>query len=97
MLWAAAFVAAGYAAGANLGAVKDYWGGLTVVVQIAIAIAVVGVVIAKFVGATRFTLAVGTALIALATVRPALSASDQLELGGPRGKHDQAIVRTLAV
>jgi membrane protein DedA with SNARE-associated domain len=97
MLWAAAFVAVGYAAGANLGAVKDYWGSLTVVVQIAVGIAAVGVVTAKFVGATRFTLAVGTALLAIATVRPALSASDQLEVGGPRGKHDQAVVRTLSV
>jgi membrane protein DedA with SNARE-associated domain len=97
MLCAAAFVAVGYAAGANLGAVKDYWGGLTVIMQIAVAIAAVGVVTAKLVGATRFTLAVGTALIAIATVRPALSATDQLEAGGPRGKHNQAIVRTLSV
>ena len=95
MLWAAAFVAVGYAAGANLGAVKDCWGSLTVVMQIAVAVAVLGVVTAKFLGVTRFTLAVGTALIALATVRPALSASDQLEAGGPRGKHAQAIVRAL--
>jgi membrane protein DedA with SNARE-associated domain len=97
MLWAAAFVAVGYAAGANLGAVKDYWGSLTVVMQIAVAVAGVGFVTAKFVGATRFTLAVGAALIAIATVRPAMSASDQLEAGGPRGKHDQAVVRTLSV
>jgi membrane protein DedA with SNARE-associated domain len=97
MLWAAAFVAVGYAAGANLGAVKDYWSNLTVVMQIVVAIAAVGFATTKLVGATRFTLAVGTALIAIATVRPALSASDQLEAGGPRGKHDQAVVRTLSI
>lgn len=97
MLWAGAFVAAGYAAGANLGAVKEYWGSLTVIMQIVVGVALVAFVAAKFVGATRVTIAVGTALIAIATVRPALSASDRLEAGGPRGKHDQAIVRTLSV
>jgi len=93
MVWAAAFVTVGYAAGANLGTVKEYWGSLTVVMQVVVAIVAVSVVTVKFVGATRFTLAVGTALIAFATVRPALSASDQLTPGGPRGKHDQAVVR----
>ena len=96
-LWAGAFVAVGYAAGANLAAVKDYWGGLTVVMQVVVAIAAVSFVTAKFVGATRFTLAIGTALIAIATVRPAMSVREHLEAGGPRGKHDQAIVRTLSV
>jgi membrane protein DedA with SNARE-associated domain len=96
-LWAGAFVAVGYAAGANLAAVKDYWGGLTLVMQVVVAVAAVSFVTAKFIGATRFTLAVGTALIAIATVRPAMSVSERLEAGGPRGKHDQAIVRTLAV
>ena len=97
MLWAAAFVAIGYAAGANLGTVKEYWGSLTTVMQIAVAVAAVSLLTVKLVGATRFTLAVGTALIAIATVRPALSTSDQFEPGGPRGKHDQAVVRTLSV
>lgn len=93
MVWAAAFVAVGYAAGANLDAVKEYWSDLTVVMQVVVAIIATSFVTAKFVGATRFTLAVGTVLIAFATVRPALSASDQLVAGGPRGKHDQAVVR----
>ena len=97
MLWAGAFVAIGYAAGANLSAVKDYWGSLTVVMQVVAAIALVSLATAKFVGATRFTLAIGTALIAISTVRPAMSASERLEAGGPRGKHDQAIVRALSV
>jgi hypothetical protein len=97
MLWAAAFVSIGYAAGANLGAVQNYWSSLTVVLQILVAVAVVTFLTARFVGATRFTLAVGAALIAIATVRPALSASDELEAGGPRGKHDQAIVRALSI
>lgn len=96
MVWASAFVLLGYAAGANLSAVQEYWGSLTILMQIVVALAVVAFLIAKFVGATRFTIAIGTALIAIATVRPALSASDELELGGPRGTHDQAIVRTLS-
>lgn len=95
ILWAAAFVAVGYAAGANLGAVKEYWGSLTLVMQVVVTLAVLAFVAVKFVGATRFTIAVGAALIAIATVRPALSASERLEAGGPRGKHDQAVVRTL--
>jgi membrane protein DedA with SNARE-associated domain len=94
-LWAAAFVAVGYAAGANLDAVKEYWSDLTVVMQVVVAIVATSVVTVKFVGATRFTVAVGTALIAFATVRPALAANDQLVAGGPRGKHDQAVVRML--
>ena len=96
MLWATAFVVIGYAAGANLSAVQEYWGSLTVVMQIAVAIAVVAFLTAKFVGATRFTIAIGAALIAIATVRPALSLNDELEIGGPRGKHDQAMVRTVS-
>lgn len=96
MVWASAFVILGYAAGANLSAVQEYWGSLTILMQIVVALAVVAFLIAKFVGATRFTIAIGTALIAIATVRPALSASDELELGGPRGTHDQAIVRTFS-
>jgi membrane protein DedA with SNARE-associated domain len=93
VVWAAAFVAIGYAAGANLAAVKDHWAGLTVVMQVAVALAVVAFVTAKFVGVTRVTMAVGAALIALATVKPALSASDELSAGGPRGRHEQAVVR----
>ncbi|HEY7519569.1 MAG TPA: VTT domain-containing protein [Methylomirabilota bacterium] len=97
MLWAAAFVTVGYAAGANLGAVKDYWSGLTVVMQIVLTVAVLAFVAARFVKATRVTLAIGAALLAVSTVRPAASASDELEVGGPRGRHDQAIVRTFSL
>jgi membrane protein DedA with SNARE-associated domain len=93
VIWAAAFVALGYAAGANLAAVKDYWAGLTVVMQVAVALAAAVFVTAKFVGVTRVTMAVGAALIAIATVKPALSVSDELTVGGPRGRHDQAVVR----
>ena len=93
-LWAVVFVAIGYAAGANLSAVRGYWDSLAVVMQLVLAVAVVAFLITKFVRATRFSLAVGAALIALATVRPALSSSDELEAGSPRGRHDQAIVRT---
>jgi membrane protein DedA with SNARE-associated domain len=93
MLWAAAFIAIGFAAGANLSAVQEYWGGLTLVMQVAVALALVAFLITKFVGATRFTIAIGAALIAVSTVRPALSVSDELEAGSPRGRHDQAIVR----
>jgi membrane protein DedA with SNARE-associated domain len=96
MLWAAAFIGIGFAAGANLSVVKEYWSSLTVIIQIVVATAAVAFLTAKFVGATRFTLAIGAALIAIATVRPALSMSDELEAGSPRGKHDQAIVRTLS-
>ncbi len=94
-LWAAAFVTIGYAVGANLGAVQSYWGSLTLVMQIVIAVALVVFLAVKFVGATRFTIAIGAALLTIATVRPALSTSDELEAGSPRGRHDQAIVRTL--
>ena len=97
LVWAAAFIAIGFAAGANLSAVQEYWGSLTVLMQIAVAIALLGFVTAKFVGATRFTIAIGAALIAFATVRPALSVSDEVAAGGPRGKHDQAVVRTVSV
>jgi membrane protein DedA with SNARE-associated domain len=93
LVWAAAFIAIGYTAGAQLGAVKDYWTSLTVVMQVAMAVAAVAFLAVKFVGATRLTLAVGTALIAVATVRPALAVSDELAAGGPRGKHAQAVVR----
>jgi membrane protein DedA with SNARE-associated domain len=93
MLWAAAFIAVGYAAGANLVEVQAYWGSLTVVMQIAVALAAVAFLTTRFIGATRLTIAVGAALLAIATVRPALSVSDELEAAGPRGKHDQAIVR----
>ena len=93
MLWATAFVAIGYTAGANLSAVQEYWSGLTMVMQIAVALAVVGFLAAKVVGATRFTIAIGAALIAIATVRPALAVGDQLEAGSPRGKHHQAVFR----
>jgi hypothetical protein len=93
MLWAAVFVVIGYAAGANLSAVQAYWGSLTVLMQIAAAIAVVAFLTAKFVGATRVTIAIGAALLAVAAVRPAFSTSDELEAGSPRGRHDQAIVR----
>ena len=93
MLWAAAFVAIGYAAGANVGAVQGYWNSLTVVMQVVVAVAVLAFLAVKFVGATRFAVAVGAALITLATVRPALWVSSEIEAGGPRGKHDQAIVR----
>jgi membrane protein DedA with SNARE-associated domain len=96
MLWAAAFVAVGYAAGANLTAVKEYWGSLTTLMQVVLTIAIVAIIAVKFVGATRFTLAIGTALIAIATVRPAFAVTDQLDAAGPRGKHDQAVVRTLS-
>jgi membrane protein DedA with SNARE-associated domain len=96
MIWAAAFVTVGYAAGANLGAVKEYWSSLTMVMQIAVAVAAVSFLTAKFVGARRFAVAVGTALIAISTVRPAL-AGERLEAGGPRGKHDQAVVRALSL
>jgi membrane protein DedA with SNARE-associated domain len=93
MLWAAAFVAIGYAAGAQVGAVQSYWNSLTVVMQIAIAVAIITFLAVKFVGATRFAVAIGAALIALSTVRPALWLSGEIEMGGPRGKHDQAVVR----
>jgi membrane protein DedA with SNARE-associated domain len=97
MVWAAIFVAIGYGAGANLATVRDYWDGLTVVMQVVIAIAVAVLVAVKVVGASRFTLAIGATLLAFATVRPALSASEQLHAASPRGKHDQAQVRTIAV
>jgi membrane protein DedA with SNARE-associated domain len=93
LVWAAAFIAIGYTAGAQLGAVKDYWASLTVVMQVAMAVVAGAFLAVKFVGATRLTLAVGTALIAVATVRPALAVSDELAAGGPRGKHAQAVVR----
>jgi membrane protein DedA with SNARE-associated domain len=97
MLWAAAFVALGYAAGANLGALQSYWGGLTLLMQIAVATAVAAFLLVKLVSATRFTLALGAALLAIAAVRPALSVSDELQAGSPRGKHAQAIISTLSV
>jgi membrane protein DedA with SNARE-associated domain len=97
MLWAGAFVAIGYAAGTHLTAVQRYWHGLTVVMQVLVGGAVAAFLVTKFAGATRFTLAVGTALIALATVKPTATAGDALEAAGPRGRHEQAIVRALSV
>ena len=97
MLWAGAFVGGGYAAGAQLGAVQQYWDSLSVVMQVVVALAVVAFVLVKCVGLTRVTMAVGAALIAIATVKPAISAGDALDAAGPRGKHDQAIVRSLAI
>lgn len=94
-LWAAAFVAIGYGAGANLGTVRSYWDGLTVIMQVVVALALGVFAAVKLVGAGRFTLAVGAGLLAIATVRPALSASEQLHAGSPRGKHGQAQVRAL--
>jgi membrane protein DedA with SNARE-associated domain len=96
MVWAGAFVAVGYAASANLAVVKEYCSSLTMVMQIAVAVAAVSVLTVKFLGARRFAVAVGTALIALSTMRPAL-AGERLEAGGPRGKHDQAVVRALSL
>jgi membrane protein DedA with SNARE-associated domain len=93
MVWAAAFVAVGYAAGANLGAVTQYWSGLTIMMQMMVALAVAAFVTAKLVKPAPMTVAVGTALLAIAAVRPALAATDEVEVGGPRGRHDVAIVR----
>ena len=77
-LWATAFVALGYAAGANLSAVQTYWGSLTILMQIVVAAAVLIFLLAKLVGATRLTIAVGAALLAIATVRPATVASNDV-------------------
>jgi len=93
LLWAAAFVAIGYAAGANLGALQHSWAGLTVLMQVLVAVAVVAFVVIRLVGATRFTMAVGATLITIATVKPATPAGDTLDAAGPRGKPLQAIVR----
>jgi membrane protein DedA with SNARE-associated domain len=93
LLWAAAFVAIGYAAGANLGALQRSWAGLTVLMQVLVAVAVVAFVVVRLVGATRFTMAIGAALITISTVKPATPAGDTLDAAGPRGKQLQAIVR----
>ena len=71
MLWAGAFVGGGYAAGAQLGAVQQYWDSLSVVMQVVVALAVVAFVLVKCVGLTRVTMAVGAALIDATATTPA--------------------------
>ena len=96
VIWAGAFVAVGYTASANLAVVKEYWNSVTMVMQIAVAVGVASVLTVKCVGATRVAVAVGTTLIAISAVRPALAA-ERFEAGALRGKDNQAIVRALSL
>ena len=73
----------------NLGQIRAYWSSVTVVLQIAVAFTVGAFVTTKFVGATRLTLAVGTALLAVAAVRPASYLASAMAFTAPGFSSDE--------
>ena len=101
-LWAATYVLIGYGAGANLGAVQRHWSSVVTLVQIVLAIAVVAFLAVKFLRAAPLRLkflraswlrlVIGTALLALFSVRDATMATAELQHAAAPAADDQAQV-----
>src|SRR5207249_630497 len=68
-MWASSYVLVGYGAGANLGGLQRQWASAMPVVQIALAIGLVGFVMVRFSRARWLRIAVGAALLAMFSVR----------------------------
>jgi len=88
MLWAGLFVGVGYGAQVNLAAVQHHWMNVTNTIEIVLAVVVATYLAAKFVRLPRLPIAVGIALIILATLRPATAAAHEVYFPTPRGNHD---------
>ena len=78
-MWATAYVLVGYGAGANLGALQRQWASAMTVVQIALAIGLVGFVMVRFSRARWLRIAVGAALLAMFSVRATTMVTEETQ------------------
>ena len=78
-MWATSYVLVGYGAGANLGALQRQWASAMTVVQIALAIGLVGFVMVRFSRARWLRIAVGAALLAMFSVRATTMVTEETQ------------------
>lgn len=87
-LWAGSFVLVGYAARVNLAAVQQHWAGVTTTIEFVLIAALATYLAAKLVKVPRLPIAIGVALIAFASLRPATAASQEAYFGALRINHE---------
>jgi len=78
-MWATAYVLVGYGAGANLGALQRQWASAMTVIQIALAIGLVGFVMVRFSRARWLRIAVGAALLAMFSLRATTMVTEETQ------------------
>ncbi len=93
MLWAGLFVLLGYGVRVNLATVQRHWTNVTSPIEIVLAVIAATYLATKVVRLPRLTLAVGTTLIALATLRPAPTSAHEVDLAMPGASHAPAFIR----
>jgi membrane protein DedA with SNARE-associated domain len=79
ILWSTAYVLVGFAAGSRLETVQRHWSSAMTVLQVMLAVAVIGYLAHRMLRTSRLRLAVGAALIALFSVRAATLATDDVQ------------------
>ncbi len=87
MLWAGMFVLIGHAARVNLATVQRHWTTATSTIEIGLAVLAAAWLATRLVKLPRLPIAVGIALISLATLRPATAS-------GPEGDFETSRVST---
>jgi len=87
-LWATVFVLIGYGARVNLAAVQQHWSSLVNAIEFALIAVLASYLAAKLVKLPRLPIAVGVALIAFASLRPATASSQDAQFAAIRINHD---------
>ncbi|PYN58509.1 MAG: hypothetical protein DMD94_00730 [Candidatus Rokuibacteriota bacterium] len=87
-LWAGLFVLIGYGARVNLAAVQQHWTSVANTIQFMLIAAVATYLAAKLMKLPRLPIAVGVALIAFASLRPATASSQDAQFAAIRINHD---------
>jgi len=87
-LWAGLFVMIGYGARVNLAAVQQHWTSVANGIQFVLIAALATYVATKLMKLPRFPVAVGVALIAFASLRPATASAQEAPFANLRFNHD---------
>jgi len=87
-LWATVFVLIGYGARVNLAAVQQHWSSLVNAIEFALIAVLASYLAAKLVKLPRLPIAVGVALIAFASLRPATASSQDAHFAPLRINHE---------
>ncbi len=89
-LWAGSFILVGHAARVHLAAVQRHWASATTAIEIGLAVLAVAWLASRAARLPRLPLAVGIALISLATLRPITVAEAEGDLETPRVSQEPA-------
>ena len=89
-LWAGSFILVGHAARVHLAAVQRHWTSATTAIEIGLAVLAVAWLASRAARLPRLPLAVGIALISLATLRPITVAEVEGDLETPRVSQEPA-------